>query len=191
MGSLLSIHYVIWLDLFFYPQQQNQISRIPMWAWGVIALIVIIIGVIWTLYEESEFDSKQKKVQVTTAPEPAESTEAPEVVSEQAESTSDVVEDTPATEAEARPASGTEATPLESIEPSKPPSKVKPDNLKRVKGIGPKTEKLLKDNGITIFAQLADTEVSRLQALLDEVQYTLPDPATWPEQAQLLAEEQA
>lgn len=69
---------------------------------------------------------------------------------------------------------------------SAPASDVRPDNLKKVNGIGPKIEQLLKRNSIMTFAQLAETDVSRLQALLDEVEYALADPTTWPEQARNL-----
>jgi predicted flap endonuclease-1-like 5' DNA nuclease len=65
----------------------------------------------------------------------------------------------------------------------------KPDNMKRIKGIGPKIEELLQQNGIITFAQLAQIEVSQLQALLDEAGWNnIADPTTWPEQARQLAQ---
>ncbi|GIK39810.1 MAG: 4Fe-4S ferredoxin [Chloroflexota bacterium] len=63
-----------------------------------------------------------------------------------------------------------------------------PDDLKVIEGIGPKIAALLQAAGITNFAQLAETEVSRLEQLLVEANLRrLADPATWPEQARLAA----
>lgn len=140
-------------------------------------LVVIIVAVVWTLREEGEAGSKAESVASKPAPPPQPKAAASRDVppSPPVVATTDTVE-TAATTAEPVAAAETPAQP-----------KVRPDNLKRVNGIGPKIEKLLKENGITTFAQLAQTEVSRIQALLDEVEYTLPDPTTWPEQARQLA----
>lgn len=62
-----------------------------------------------------------------------------------------------------------------------------PDNLELIEGIGPKISALLKSAGITTFKQLAATEVSRLQKILDDADLRIADPATWPEQARLAA----
>ncbi len=64
-----------------------------------------------------------------------------------------------------------------------------PDDLKRVEGIGPKIEGLLNDRGVTTWAQLAKTEVSFLQSVLDDAgpRYRIHDPETWPQQAALAA----
>jgi len=65
----------------------------------------------------------------------------------------------------------------------------KPDDLKQIEGIGPKIASMLQQHGITTFAQLAATDASRLQQILDEAgsRYSLADPETWPEQARLAA----
>lgn len=63
----------------------------------------------------------------------------------------------------------------------------KPDDLTKLEGIGPKVKALLKEHGITTFAQLAATDVSRLSEILDAAKLQMMDPATWPEQARLLA----
>ena len=71
------------------------------------------------------------------------------------------------------------------VEPAVPP---KPDDLKRIEGIGPKISALLQEAGIRTFAQLAAAEVSRLEAILAEAGLSaLAKPATWPEQASLAA----
>jgi len=63
-----------------------------------------------------------------------------------------------------------------------------PDNLEIIEGIGPKIASLLKDAGIVTFNQLAETDVSRLEKILDEVNLRIADPTSWPEQARLAAE---
>lgn len=157
-------------------QQQNQ-TGIPLWVWGLVVLIIIIVAVVWTLHEEGEAGSKADSAALKPASPPRSKPAATAPVT---------AADTP----EATVPGKTEAVAVEKpVAEAKAPAapQVRPDNLKRVNGIGPKIEKLLKDNGITTFAQLAQTEVSRIQALLDEVEYTLADPATWPEQARQLA----
>jgi predicted flap endonuclease-1-like 5' DNA nuclease/uncharacterized membrane-anchored protein YhcB (DUF1043 family) len=63
------------------------------------------------------------------------------------------------------------------------------DNLKVVEGIGPKIEQLLKDAGINTWNDLADTDLERLQAILNDAgeRYRIHDPGTWAEQARLAA----
>ncbi|RMF48767.1 MAG: 50S ribosomal protein L27, partial [Anaerolineae bacterium] len=43
------------------------------------------------------------------------------------------------------------------------------------------------EHGILTFAQLAETPVETLQAILDEANFRLGDPGTWAEQAALAA----
>ncbi len=72
--------------------------------------------------------------------------------------------------------------------PAPAPNPAPPDNLKRIEGIGPKISGVLNKAGITTFAQLAETDVSRLtQILTDAGLSALADPTTWPEQAHLAA----
>jgi predicted flap endonuclease-1-like 5' DNA nuclease len=67
------------------------------------------------------------------------------------------------------------------------PAPPEPDDLTVIEGIGPKISSIFQAAGITTFAQLAETSVERLQAILDEADIRLGDPATWPEQAGLAA----
>ena len=65
-----------------------------------------------------------------------------------------------------------------------------PDDLTRIAGIGPKISGVFQAAGIRTFADLAATDVSRLEEVLAEESPTLlrlADPTTWPEQAQLAA----
>jgi len=63
-----------------------------------------------------------------------------------------------------------------------------PNDLTRINGIGPKVASLLNESGIRTFAQLAQTDVTTLQAILEKAgaRYRLIDPTTWPEQADQL-----
>jgi predicted flap endonuclease-1-like 5' DNA nuclease len=76
-------------------------------------------------------------------------------------------------------------------EPEIPPASPVADDLKRVEGIGPKISSVLQAAGITTFSQLADTDVDRLQQILETADpnlLRLADPTTWPEQARLAAD---
>lgn len=61
------------------------------------------------------------------------------------------------------------------------------DDLKVIEGIGPKIEELFNNAGIYSFAQLATTEVSVLQKILDDggPRFQIHNPGTWPRQAAL------
>jgi len=63
-----------------------------------------------------------------------------------------------------------------------------PDDLIRIEGIGPKLSTIVVAAGITTFADLARTDVARLQAILDEAGIHTANPSTWPEQAGLAAQ---
>lgn len=67
---------------------------------------------------------------------------------------------------------------------------VKLDDLKLVEGIGPKIDGLLKEAGITTWAQLSKASIKKLQGVLDAAgpRYQVHDPGSWPQQAGLLAE---
>jgi ribosomal protein L30 len=61
------------------------------------------------------------------------------------------------------------------------------DDLERIEGIGPKIATLLRDAGITTFAQLASSSVDDLTNLLQQAGLRLANPETWPQQAELAA----
>ena len=67
---------------------------------------------------------------------------------------------------------------------------VKRDDLKRIEGVGPKIEKMLNDDLIYTWAELATTPVDRLRAILRKGgdRYKMHDPKSWPDQAKLAAE---
>jgi predicted flap endonuclease-1-like 5' DNA nuclease len=63
------------------------------------------------------------------------------------------------------------------------------DDLTMIEGVGPKIQELLYQNGIHTYAELADSEVERLRAVLKEggPAFRLADPTNWPRQARLAA----
>ena len=64
------------------------------------------------------------------------------------------------------------------------------DDLKVVEGVGPKIEELCHGIGIRTWFDLSTTEVSLLRTMLADAgpRFRTHDPASWPEQARLLAE---
>jgi hypothetical protein len=82
------------------------------------------------------------------------------------------------------------AAPAVTVETPTPASEAAPpgpDDLTRIEGIGPRITGLLKDAGITTFAQVAEADASLLDRIIDEAGITMIDPSTWPEQASLAA----
>jgi len=67
---------------------------------------------------------------------------------------------------------------------------VQRDDLKRIEGIGPKIEKMLNDDLIFTWAELAAAPVDRLKGILRKGgdRYKMHDPKSWPDQAKLAAE---
>ncbi|NBB29338.1 hypothetical protein [Cellulophaga sp. BC115SP] len=63
----------------------------------------------------------------------------------------------------------------------------KPDDLKKIEGIGPKIEELLNQNGILTFMQLSQASTYLLKQILQEAgpRFQMHDPSTWSRQAEL------
>lgn len=78
--------------------------------------------------------------------------------------------------------------------PSKPKSdkyaKLKPTNLQIIEGIGPKMESVLKENGITTWAELSGKTTDDVQAILNKYgdKYKIIDPSEWVVQAKLASQ---
>lgn len=81
-----------------------------------------------------------------------------------------------------------EAAPVAAA-PKAASSEIKPDDLKKIEGIGPKIEEHLNNGGITTFAELAMASYDQLKEILDNAgpRYRMHDPSTWPQQATLAA----
>lgn len=67
---------------------------------------------------------------------------------------------------------------------------IQKDDLKRIEGIGPKIEKMLNDELIYTWAELAAAPVDRLKSILRKGgdRYKMHDPKSWPDQAKLAAQ---
>jgi len=61
------------------------------------------------------------------------------------------------------------------------------DDLKLIEGIGPKIALVFQNVGIHTFAQLAETDTSRLEEILRGSGIRIANPETWPEQAAFAA----
>lgn len=73
---------------------------------------------------------------------------------------------------------------------AKAPAPAKPDDLKRIEGIGPVISGVLQKAGIKTFAQLADTKAEGIKEILEKADpklLRLADPTSWPKQARLAA----
>jgi len=145
------------------------ITRIPLWVWVLGGLMILAIGVIWTLYEEKK---KEQRLALLLPEPPAPRGGAPLAVPAE-----DVIMPIP------QPAIITPASAAKTMAPAKP------DNLKQVVGIGPRIMQLLNEHGIFTFEQLANTEVTFLKGLLEAQGWHMADPTSWPEQARSLAEQ--
>lgn len=87
---------------------------------------------------------------------------------------------TAATAARAQPKTEPEQEP-------EPEEASEPDDLSRIEGVGPKVAGLLNDAGITTFAALAETDVDKLNQLLEENELQFMEAESWPQQAALAA----
>lgn len=65
------------------------------------------------------------------------------------------------------------------------------DDLTKIEGIGPKAAEVLHEAGITSFAKLAENKAETINEILEksEGHFNAQDPTSWPEQAQLAADE--
>ena len=61
------------------------------------------------------------------------------------------------------------------------------NDFKKIEGIGPKIEEILKNGGLKTYKDLIDKSVDEIRAVLKEAgpTYAVHDPATWGEQAEL------
>jgi len=65
----------------------------------------------------------------------------------------------------------------------------KPDDLKKIEGVGPKIAEVLAGAGYTTYALLAKADPEKIREALLEAgpRYKMHDPTTWPQQAELAA----
>ncbi len=154
------------------PPPQDSSRRSPLWILIGGSLVILLIGVLWMLRKNREAERASTgpllEPRPVKPPVPAAIT-APPV----AEPEPPIF---PAAETETKP-------PPASVPPPKP------DNLKKIKGIGPKISQVLNEEGIYTFDQLAEADVAYLYQLMVEREWQIASPETWPEQARQLADE--
>ncbi len=70
-----------------------------------------------------------------------------------------------------------------------PAADAKPDDLKKIEGIGPKISQLLTEGGIATFEALSKSDPDKIREILLAAgsRYKMHDPTTWPKQAGLAA----
>lgn len=127
--------------------------------------VLLLLWIMWQLWKRNEADMEPKAIEIPAqAPPPAPGL--------------------PPAEEKTKPEPAAKAKAKAEAEPAKP------DDLKRLEGIGPKIASVLQAAGIATFAQLADTGVGRLRQILEDADprlLSLADPTTWPDQAALAA----
>jgi predicted flap endonuclease-1-like 5' DNA nuclease len=176
------------------------------WILAVLALlllslagIAVLVLLLWWLLRRQKAEQAAPHVEIDARPSGGD-VEPGEVAGEAGPSTLDVevveiealeeepVEDVPVPDAEdGEPTPAIDREAEARAEEAVPPAS---DELERIGGIGPKISSMLQAAGITTFAALAATDVSRLEEVLEAESprlLRLSDPATWPEQAQLAA----
>ncbi len=101
-------------------------------------------------------------------------------------------EEKAAAEASTAPVPGAIATPAEkpAEETPAPAADIKPDDLKKIEGVGPKISELLTNAGMGTFQAVADADPAAIKEILVAAgsRYQMHDPTTWPQQAKLAAE---
>lgn len=144
-----------------------------------LAGVALFIWLLWLLWSRREEEEEAAVIELKTEPvAPVAEEEGAEAPVVEAEAAEEAPEETMDAEMETA-----EEAPEEAETPE-------PDDLTRIEGIGPKISSVLQEAGITTFAQLADTDPTRLEEILeasDPRLRRLADPSTWPEQAALAA----
>ncbi len=158
------------LSALFIPMAQSGRSGLPSWVIFLI-LLALLVAIIW-------YFTRPKKEE----PEADNTAAAPE------EKLADVAATAVATEA-TQPELESEAAPEPEPTPTPEPEPAKPDDLKKIEGIGPKIESVLNAADITTYAQLANTSVADLDKIVrQDAGITIAHPDTWPKQAQMAAD---
>lgn len=157
-----------WLaaNLFF------QTGSVPIWV--PLTIILLIILLFWWGLTRNRIPDEDETAGEHEAEDGELETvdELPDTSEEAASDTSDEPDST---------TEETDHSPDEIEEPNYPSD---PDDLKIIEGIGPKIATVLADEGITTFAQLADTDPEQLEKIVrEDAGIKVANPASWPEQA--------
>lgn len=181
--------------LFSTMQQSDLLSNTPFWVIPAVILIALVVVLLLTIYdnEESDDDAHDDHHHEPEIAETAVIAEVEVEVEEPVEIVESTNEDVSAVEEK-------EIETVEIVEEveetaviteSEEPEPVIPDDLRKIEGIGPKISGVLNNAGILTFAQLAASSVAHLNKVVREdagIRIAYPD--TWPQQAQLAADEE-
>jgi len=155
---------------------------LPWYDW--VLIIIVIVLLVYFLWLWWKYSQKKKEILAKTAapkitPQPAEPpVEVPKRVEPPVEVSKPTIIPPSPTGAPAPSYSG----------PPMPTPSIKKDDLTIIEGIGPKIASVFQAAGISTFAQLSQTEASRMEQILHEAGLHLADPSTWAEQARLAGE---
>ena len=88
-------------------------------------------------------------------------------------------------------ASQTEDEPVTETAPASKSKSKSGDDLTKIEGIGPKVSEALHEAGINSFAKLAESKAEDIKEILEKAEgnFNAQDPTSWPEQAQLAADD--
>jgi predicted flap endonuclease-1-like 5' DNA nuclease len=145
---------------------QAQVMEFPWWAW--IFLVVFLVFLLFGLLTRAQGKGvvKPEKDMISAANEPR-------------------------SQPRPKPARVTVPNlPAEMVSPAKlaVPAQSRQDDLEIIEGIGPRIALILKEAGISSFAQLAAVKPVELQGMMKAAGLRVPaDPASWPDQARLAA----
>lgn len=79
--------------------------------------------------------------------------------------------------------------PISTSSPPAPSRISKPDDLKKIEGVGPKIAAALYEANIQQFSQLEELTPDQIRAILNQAGIKIANPDTWPEQAAFAARE--
>jgi len=173
---------------------QESRPEIPWWFWVVMAAALILL--LWMLFNrpkvEVEEEKEVKKVEPVKLPEVE-----PGLPKEEAlDLSEDVFYYEPERDGmllddvQRPPAPFLDVFEEEVVEePAIEAFKMKPDDFTVIEGISTKISKILVLSDIQSYEQLANTSVDKLQVILASAGIFLTDPASWPEQSRLAAED--
>lgn len=172
-----------------HPLAQNgpRNSGFPNWLIFLILLIILVV-IIWYISRPKK--EPDQEVQMAAKPEGEETAVSPQPPPAKEEPAAKTVPPPPEPEPEPVAAAAPPPEPEpEPVAPPPPPEPAKPDNLKKIEGIGPKIERILNEAGITTFSQLANASVAELNKIVrEDAGITIAYPDTWPKQAKLAAQ---
>lgn len=153
---------------------------------GVLIVLILLIPLVWWLMRSSG----AKMTEPGHHPAEAHAPHAePSLVAAEAQSAPPPLESAPAQSSELASSASFAAAAQEAAPPSRAQALGKPDDLTVIEGIGPKISRVLQENGVKSFAELAAAGQDQIEEILQKAGLSnITNPATWPEQAQLAAE---